>query len=213
MSRWNPRAALLAASVVVLLLGCGSPRQKAPMIPDAERFVLLDAQGAPAADGSAAHCVYDRRTRLVWELKQPGAGLHANAHTYSWYSGNREVHLSEPGTEGGGSCPLDRCDTEAVVVAVNREGWCGASDWRLPSREEAITLGDRRQIKSGLALDPRAFASIGPAEYWTGSTFRLYPESAWAFNTANALDRADWKHATKPVWLVRGPIIEQATAP
>lgn len=195
------RDAGAAALLAVLAAGCAP----APVPADGDRFVMLDASGQPMqrADGGQ-HCVLDSRTQLTWEVKRSAEGLHHRAHTFSWYSTDKQLHMSEPGLEGGGQCPLERCDTEAMVAAVNAAGLCGHHDWRLPSRDEIVTLGNRRQIGPGIAMDRRFFSDSLAAEYWAGTTFRLYPKSAWAFDTRTGLDRADLKSVAKPVRLVRG---------
>jgi hypothetical protein len=211
--RVGPGIALLALATL-LAAGCDRPGRNKPAVLDgAARFQLLDAGGQPLPAGSAGqHCVLDLATRLVWEIKQVD-GLHGSDQTYTWYAGDKPTNMGEPGEQGGGRCILERCDTEQFVAAVNAAGYCGgAGDWRLPSREEVITIGDRRHAEQGLSLDPAHFPNTVPGEHWTGTTFRLYPKTAWAFDTRYALDRADWKTAAKPVRLVRGPLAEQPVA-
>lgn len=154
----------------------------------------------------AGGCVHDRRTGLVWERKSGTGGLHDAAATYTWFSPDRRVNMSEPGTRAGGRCALDTCDTESFVAAVNAAGLCGWHDWRMPAHEETITLAVSRGGPHGNALDPDHFHDTPPAEFWTGTTFRMYPDSAWAFDTRTGLDRADLKSVAKPVRLVRGPV-------
>jgi hypothetical protein len=200
--------AIATVAALLFAVGCDRPSRKAmPNLDGATRFMMLDAAGEPLprATTGGHHCVLDLRTRLVWEIKQ-AEGLHASDQTYTWYASSKPAHMGEPGEQAGGRCNLDRCDTERFVEAVNAEGYCGASDWRLPTREEVITIGDRRHIDQGIALDPQHFPETFPGEHWTGTTFRMYPKTAWAFDARTALDRADWKTAAKPVRLVRGPL-------
>jgi hypothetical protein len=202
---------LLVLAALLTATACERPeRRQVPQFSDAERYLLLGADGLPLdpADTGQQHCVHDQRTGLVWEIKQAD-GLHGSDQTYSWYASGKPVHMGEPGEQGGGRCLLDRCDTERLVEAVNQAGYCGADDWRLPSREEVVTIGDRRHAEQGLALNPALFPNTVPTEYWTATTFRLYPKTAWAFDTRHALDRADWKASAKPVRLVRGPLPAQ----
>lgn len=193
------------ASLTTLLLtaltvaACSAPP---PPPAGAERFVKFDdsGQALPATTGQTHSCVLDRRTGLVWEVGHPGD----QGHTYSWYSADKRIHMSEPGQANGGDCPLDRCDTQARREAVNGAGLCGQRDWRMPSRDEVLTLTARAPSGNPHVLDPDFFPDAVAGEYWTGETFRLYPRSAWAFDTRTGLDRTDWKTVAKPVRLVRG---------
>ncbi len=190
----------LGLLAVTLASGCG-PQDP---IPEAAHFARLDARGQVIeAAGVPHHCVRDLRTGLMWQVE--GEGLHSRDDTFSWYNSERQGHMSEPGLMDGGQCGLDRCDTEALVAAVNARGLCGHNDWRLPTLEEAMTLSDRRRIDTGMTLDPVYFPDAVAGEYWTATTFRLHAPGAWAVDTRNALDRVDSKTAAKAVRLVRGP--------
>jgi hypothetical protein len=188
--------------LAMLLVGCG---RQAPQGP-AWDFARVDAGGAELAAGVVVghDCVLDRRTDLLWEAKQATPGLHHRDDLYSWHSSDAGEHGGEPGLAGGGSCSLERCDTEAFVAAVNEAGLCGRTDWRMPSRDEALTLLDPVRIGHGAALDPAYFPGAIEAEYWTGTTFKMYPRGAWAVDTIYAQDRVDWKTNTKRVRLVSG---------
>lgn len=188
--------------LAMLLVGCG---RQAPQGP-AWDFARVDAGGAELAAGvTVGHvCVLDRRTGLLWEVKQSTPGLHHRDDLYSWHSSDASEHGGEPGLAGGGSCSLERCDTEAFVAAINAAGLCGRTDWRMPSRDEALTLLDPVRIGHGAVLDPAYFAGAVEAEYWTGTTFKMYPRGAWAIDTIYAQDRVDWKTNAKRVRLVSG---------
>lgn len=196
------RPALL---LVALLAGCGPGPEPEPV---SDSWARIAADGRPAAasaDDSHA-CVLDRRTGLLWEVKQRAAGPHRFDATFSWYSDDRQQHMSEPGTRDGGKCDLASCDTQALVEAVNSRGLCDRHDWRLPTRDELLTLGDERLVRSGNALDPAFFPAGPPGEYWSASTFRLYPRSAWVVSTANGMDRAELKREARYARLVQGEV-------
>ena len=192
-----------AAAAILMLgiaAGCGP---SVPLPTGADRFQRLGDDGQPLATGSVDRphsCVLDRATGLTWAI---GDAADA-AQTYSWFSPDHTAHLSEPGVEDGGQCKLGSCDTAALVATVNAAGQCRHTDWRLPSRDEALTLTARASSGNPHVLDPDFFPDTIAGEYWTGESFRLYPRSAWAFDTRTGLDRADWKKNAKPVRLVRG---------
>lgn len=193
---------LAAVLLAALLSGCG---RQAPQGP-AWDFARVDADGTPMAAAAAnGHpCVLDRRTGLLWEVKHPGQGLHEPDDLFSWHSSDAAEHGGEPGLADGGTCGLARCDTEAFVAAVNEAGLCGRRDWRMPSRDEALTLLDVTRIGKGPTLDPAYFPGAAEGEYWTGTTFGMYPRGAWAIDTIYAQDRVDWKANPKRVRLVSG---------
>jgi hypothetical protein len=205
---WRLLPGLAAASLAVFVIfGCerGEPQSRQ------QPFVKLDASGMPLvsvseADDTSPHpCVRDQETGLVWSVEQDEPGLLHHSQTFSWFSDTALTHMSEPGLADGGDCPLDRCDTAALVEAVNAAGLCGRHDWRLPSREEAMAIGDRSRIGRGATLDPVYFPAAVPDEYWTASTFSMYPQGAWVYDARHGHDRVDWKANAKRVRLVAGP--------
>lgn len=196
----------LPAVLGLLALGLAGCSSEAPP-PPSWQFVRIDAAGdrIPAeALPQAHHCVLDERTGLLWEVKQAEQGLHQRDHLYSWYHPDKDEHLGEPGLRGGGECPLEQCDTAAFVAAVNAAGLCGRNDWRMPSRDESLTILDPTLVGRGPTLHPDYFPTAVQGEFWTGTTFRLYPKGAWTVDTIYALDRVDDKVGAKHVRLVSG---------
>ena len=196
------KATLPTLLLTALMAGC----MPTPPPEDPNRFVLIDAQGQPMSNGDGHNCVFDSATQLTWAVPRAGHALHDPAHRYTWFSDSREQHLGEPGLRGGGSCALEICDTAALLAAINAEGMCGFDDWRLPTHEEAIMLG-KRHSGTALGMHPRLFPDVPGGEVWTATTFRMYPQSAWAYDTGIALDRADLKTEAKGVRLVRGTLV------
>jgi hypothetical protein len=208
MNSCNMRGWVAGTSAVVVALlaamqaGCG---RQAPQGP-AWDFARIDARGAVLPDEHPGEhdCVLDRRTGLFWEVKRAAPGLHHRDALFSWHSTDAAEHGGEPGLADGGNCGLARCDTGAYVAAVNQATLCGLDDWRMPSRDEALTLLDSSRIGKGPTLAPRYFPGTVAAEYWTGTTFRMYPQGAWAIDTIYGQDRVDWKTSLKHVRLVSG---------
>ena len=91
-------------------------------------------------------CTKDNKTGLIWEVKTAFGGLRDWRYSYSWYKpegdngGNAgyqnngvKDYCTFPSDEfSGGS----ECNTYAFTNAVNKQGLCGAKDWRLPNNEE-----------------------------------------------------------------------------
>lgn len=196
------RILLLLGASVALAAACG----RLPQPEDPHRFTRLDARGQVLAEAAEAPaCVFDTATQLTWLGDQPGDPLRDPAQRYTWFSSDHGAASGEPGSREGGRCAQPPCDTETLVAAARAAHFCGHDDWRLPSREESVMLG-KRHSGSPLGLHPVLFPHATPGEYWTGTTYRLYPQSAWAIDPATGLDRADLKSEAKAVRLVRGTL-------
>lgn len=192
----------LALAMLLVLAVSGCSQKELPPPKDWQR---MDAAGLAldAADSSAHACVLDLDTGLMWQVHDQAGGLHDADNRYSWFNSDRQVHMTEPGQSDGGQCAGSACDTEAYVAAVNEAGLCGHADWRMPGRQELMSLGELRLRETGLLIDRAYFPQAQAGEYWSGETFRLYPQTAWAVDFSNGLDRADLKTEAKRVRLVR----------
>jgi len=130
------------------------------------------AFGAGATDWA---CTHDNNTGLDWEVKVPGSGFRGADEKFSWYNSNAATNGGNNGTANGGTCSgagpngAGQCDTEKYVANVNAAGLCGASDWRLPTAYELMSIVDYG--KSGFRLDADYFPANG-AEY----------DTAWSSN-------------------------------
>ncbi|SYZ81279.1 putative lipoprotein [Vibrio paracholerae] len=94
----------------------------------------------------------DNVTGLIWEVKQPvgSGGLRDASHTYTWYNPDNSSNGGDAGTQNGGTCQGSACDTQAFVNAVNSQGLCGASDWRLPSVNELFSIVHNGRIEPAI---------------------------------------------------------------
>jgi hypothetical protein len=131
-------------------------------------FTKLDANGndlpASATDWS---CVRDNVTGLIWEVKTDDGGLRDQNWTYTWYNPDPTTNGGDPGVQDGGACEGSTCDTLGYAAAVNAQGLCGASDWRLPETEElrSIVSYDRY----GPAIDTNYFPDTRSTWFWSAS--------------------------------------------
>ena len=150
----------------------------------------LDAAGVPLADQSQPYtttpwsCVRDEVTGLVWEIKTADGGLHDQNWHYTWYNSTGLNDGGKPGTANGASCfDTSNCDTEKFVAAVNSAGLCGASDWRLPNREELRSLAVATGTFKYLG-DRTYFPNSSQLGYWT-STPAVVGDDAWIIGSNN----------------------------
>ena len=151
-------------------------------------FTLLDSNGQVLADQTGStpwSCVQDNVTDLIWEVKTEDGGLHDRNWNYSWYEPNK-FNAGNPGTPNGqnylgdSSCEQpSNCNTSDYVTRVNTVGWCGASDWRLPTAEELLSIASFKQL--GIA-DP--FPTAGTL-YWSSDPSLSESGFAWEMNFNN----------------------------
>ncbi|EII3003404.1 DUF1566 domain-containing protein [Vibrio cholerae] len=144
-------------------------------------FTKLDNSGNPLPEtASDWSCVRDNVSGLIWEVKQPAgsAGLRDANHTYSWYNPDNSTNGGHAGTQNGGSCQGSACDTQAFVNAVNSQGLCGASDWRLPSVNELLSIVHNG--RSAPAIDPSYFPYTPQHSlYWSSFPDAYDSYGAW----------------------------------
>lgn len=190
--------------IVAMFVGCGES-ETPPVDSQIERFVVLANDGTVSNNTIQHSCTRDARTGLVWERKADVEGLHDWRNTYSWFDPEEPHHeLDYRGTQDNGTCDHGRCDTWNFVQAVNEEGLCGYNDWRIPSRDEMLSISDLRKAKSPPTVDTDFFPLTKSAEYWTANDYSFQPDSAWSWNFKYGHDRVDWKKSPKYVRLVRG---------
>ncbi|MDD5754313.1 MAG: DUF1566 domain-containing protein [Methylococcales bacterium] len=105
-------------------------------------------------------CTKDNKTGLIWEVKTNDGGLRDSSKRYTWYDPNPatngytlycseypnsckprydgDIFYDKPeyfvGFESNGQ------NTLAYTKAVNEQGLCGSSNWRLPTNLELVSL-------------------------------------------------------------------------
>lgn len=168
-------------------------------------FTKLDATGMPLADQSVGYsstpwdCVQDNVTGLVWETKTDDDGLQDRDSTYSWYNSTGIGDGGDRGEPGRGVCSGQTCDTESYAAQINDAALCNRSDWRLPTRSEALSLVHYGAASAPL-LDTAFIANESPVTYWTSDSFQ---RDGWAMD-AQARVRSVVKGGALAVRLVSG---------
>lgn len=158
-------------------------------------FTKLDANGNPLpADAESWSCVKDNITGLIWEIKTDNGGLRDWDWTYTWYNPDPTRNggfagYPDPGAGGASTfgnsnnCfDPSRCDTLKFVQDVNQSELCGATDWRIPGREELHSIED---YSGADGIDKTWFPNLN-GNYWSSSTDVHSNNSAWYVTTYTA---------------------------
>ncbi|MEI7840108.1 MAG: DUF1566 domain-containing protein, partial [Methylococcaceae bacterium] len=135
-------------------------------------------------------CTKDNKTGLVWEVKTDDGGLRDKDWYYSWYKpegdngGNAGyTDISRYYSVGIHCSTNDNCNTYTFTNAVNKQGLCGAKDWRMPTIDElegllTTTNAINQPLNKKLYIDANYFPNSNPS-FWSSS-----PNVS---NSANAL--------------------------
>lgn len=174
-------------------------------------FTKLDSNGNPlAASANRWSCVRDNVTGLTWEVKTTN-GLHGRGNTYSWYELDNTKNGGIAGFKNRGNCVGSSCDTYSYKAAVNAQRFCGATDWRLPSRAELLSIvNNAKNPRIEPIIDtkyfPNLFYSYGEyqtyGKYWTSSTWVAFTEFAVAVDFDFVVFVNDFKFSEAQVILV-----------
>ncbi len=133
-------------------------------------FTKLDSAGNDLSDSAMGwFMVRDNVTGLIWEIKRNRDlvenydDLHDADNRYTWYDSNPATNGGNPGTAGDGT------DTEDFIAAMNAgTGYCGRTDWRLPTVNELFRLTDLNH--SYPAIDDTFFCQCLLLGCWSSTT-------------------------------------------
>lgn len=120
-------------------------------------FTKLDSNGnALAANAASWSCVKDNHTGLVWEAKTTTFDIHNKDNIYSW--GGKTALLNDTfGTR-------DNSWDTLVDGSNSGSGLCGFTNWRVPTKDELLSVVDFNQQNS--AIDTNYFPNV-TGDYWT----------------------------------------------
>jgi len=125
-------------------------------------------------------CIKDQVTGLIWEQKTADGTLRDKDWRYSWFNADPKTNGGNAGIQAGSATcghTLSSCSTAAYINALNKAGYCGYSDWRLPSRSELANLID--YSAQGPSLNPLFSNTAFTDRYWSSSTSAKQDAKAW----------------------------------
>ena len=89
------------------------------------------------------------------------------------------------------------------VSCLNTNNYLGHNDWRLPNRNELISLTNYGQSNSGSWLNSQGFSNVGIVRYWSSTTDALSPNATWDIYVYIGYANSDTKTDSNYVWPVR----------
>jgi hypothetical protein len=116
-------------------------------------------------------CTKDNKTGLIWEVKTSDGGLRDKNNFYTNYDAIypkcdwTNCEQNSPSQLGAST------NTDGFVKAVNAQGLCGSSNWRLPTKDELLTI-------SPAGYGTGYFEDINHW-YWSSSPYASSSSYAW----------------------------------
>lgn len=137
-------------------------------------------------------CTLDRVTGLIWELKEADGGPR------DWQAVYTNLR---PGNGGFGGTT----DAAGYVSAVNATGLCGATDWRLPTRNELLGALDYGIALPGPLMPAAWFPNVLSRQYWTADGTGASGPEAYYVKLYSGEFYPGARVTRYPVMLVRDP--------
>ena len=172
-------------------------------------YQKISASGEPlSANAKEWHCVLDTVSGLMWESKSKSdgiigsSGLSDSDDQFTWYSSQSKNNGGKIGNwnRSGKDCsgyiegkPVSFCHTEQFTSRVNKQGLCGYSDWKIPTRTQLTSLINFGRTEP--SIDPHYFPNTNDGFYWSATPVVNRMNDAWAqnfqFGFASPMRRTD----------------------
>lgn len=158
-------------------------------------------------DAPTWSCVEDINNGLIWEVKSDDDSIRDKNNSYTWFQ--PDAAEAPQGVADGGQCKGGSdCDTHAYVELTNKQNYCGYSNWRLPTKDEMLTIVNFENNASTVTINNNYFPDALPSWYWTASTNENKPEYAWYVLFSNGITLNSLKEHPKHIRLVRTQAME-----
>ena len=127
------------------------------------------------SDSSEWSCVLDKKSSLMWEVKNEDEGVQYALNTYTWFDG-------QSGRDNGTytkNCYWGKsCNTKSYIKDINKSELCSFNDWRLPSRNELNSIVDYYGDSDTL-INLDFFPNTQMDTYWTSTSLKDSPSLAY----------------------------------
>ena len=149
------------------------------------KYAATRAKLQAKASGSGATCdnprlvdngdgtVTDRLTGLQWEKK---TNLDSAPNPFDPHDADNTYTWNATGAPADGTTFTD------FPTTLNSGRFAGQCDWRLPTRDELLTIASPGYPACITATEPRIDPVFGPTvafNYWSATTLAAYPGDAW----------------------------------
>jgi len=174
-------------------------------------FTKLDQNGVElAVDATDFNCVKDNLTGLIWESKTVDSDLHDKLDSYTWYQDDSSINAGDSGDVGEATCfGYDEnntdtfCNSQAFTERVNQTNLCGLNNWRLPTKNELLSIVDFSQ--NNPAVNIEYFPNTHSHSYlssnnsakdgWENSIWYVYfNDGSWTTTSKDAQNRIRLVH-------------------
>jgi len=146
-------------------------------------FTKLEYAGKELDDqaswGKGLRMVRDNNTGLIWEIKSPDSS---------------DVNFRDD--------RYTSADAKGYIAHLNKRGYGGFNDWRLPNREELRSIVDYSGVIP--AIDREFFPNCLPTFYWSNIPYGKDPSLVWGVYFAYGCTICYLKDNTYHVRAVRG---------
>ncbi len=151
---------------------------------------------APTSSHWAA--VIEEQAQLMWAINWQLSDHFPNCGELTWFNPNSEANGGDAGHKNDGK------NTDAWLAHVNKKGWCGFHDWRLPMLAELKNLltneiSQYYHIREDVFTDMQSLGS----RFWTSTVDTASKDYAWAMYFGYGHDGLAHKSYTLNVRLVR----------
>ena len=184
------------------------PNQSAPQLPSTLQNLTAWSLKACDANNVATYydkteCVRQNSTGLIWQGQTPaGTGLRAFNQNYTNFDSTTELQIADDTTFVAPTQDEVDASTNSIGFknAVNATNLCGSGAWRLPTKDELLSI-----VKINAAapmIDTDWFPNTSRS-FWTSSTDAGDALGAWNVDFKRGVAKFNGRGSNLAVRLVR----------